>query len=76
MNLGGSERCCIMVNTMVLVYFAEEFFGCTVVSMVYRSRELFHELVGNLTAVGVNLPIEGYRLVRVLVSAFTGQVFE
>ena len=61
-----------MVYTMVLVYFAEEFFGCMVMSMGYRSRELLNELVGNLTAVRVNLPIEGYRLVRVLVSAFTG----
>ena len=45
-------------------------------SVGYRSRELFYELVGNLMAVGVNPPIEGYRLVRVLVSAFSGQISE
>ena len=27
MNLDGSKRSCIVVNTMVLVYLAEEFFG-------------------------------------------------
>ena len=26
-DLGGSKRCCIVVNTMVLAYLAEEFFG-------------------------------------------------
>ena len=31
--VGGSKRCCSMVKRMVLVYLAEEFFGCTVVSM-------------------------------------------
>ena len=72
MNLGGGKRCCMVVKTTVFVYLADEFFGCTVVGVGYRSRELFHELVGNHTAVGVNLPIEGYRLVRVLVSAFSG----
>ena len=65
-----------MVKTMVFVYLPEEFFGCTVMGVGYRSRELFHKLVGNHTAVGVNLPIEGYRLVRVLVSAFSGQISE
>ena len=33
LNVGGSERCCIMVKKMVLVCLAEEFLCCTVESM-------------------------------------------
>ena len=72
MDLGGGEGCSVVVDTMVLVYLAEEFFGCGVVGVGNRSCELLHKLVSNLTAVGVSLPIEGYRLVRVLMSAFSG----
>ena len=64
---GGGERCCSLVRRMVLVYLAEEFPGCMVVSVGCWSGELLHEPVSNIAAVRVNPSIGGYSLVAVLV---------